>query len=240
MGLMLIVSVAVLAVLFLVAIIQYKLLILLFVRMVKGRYSFAYVAVFKYFFKKSPGSVAIKDDVINHVHFFFVDGCARLQTKKRISFSDVEFFSSKKQLRKKLGKPHYFTAFLMGEKIGEVYGYSDTLFGEDVRCLYFFVDNTLFLGEYSFGENSELDASYVASGLQEKYTGKQTNIEGDCFLIEDHENRKLYFGDDGFSIRIIYFNAGNDALNEEIRDYIQGSSKKKSKHHSLDVEMERL
>ncbi len=232
-----------LALFLIIVTLNYRFFALLIVRLVKGRYSFAYVAVFKYFFKKSPGSVAIKDDVINHIYMFFGDkGCIKQKTLKPISFENAKFFEKKPKLLKKLGRPDFYSVFLLNESIGEVFGYSDVLFGANVRLLYFFLEKRFFLGEYCFGEKSEVDAEAVITGLSQKYLGKnQVDCDSACIISNENENTKLYYLNDGFSFRIIYFNQSNEAVNEQIRGFLNGDKDRTNKTTTqYELEMERL
>ncbi len=243
MGFPMMLALGTLALFLIIVVLNYRFFVLSIVRLVKGRYSFAYVAVFKYFFKKSPGSVAIKDDVINHIYMFFGEnGCEKQKTLKPISFENAKFFEKKPKVLKKLGRPDYHSVFLMNDSIGEVFGYSDVLFGANVRILYFFLEKRFFLGEYSFGEKSEVDAAAVISGLRQKYLGKnQVDSDSACIISNENDNTKLYYLNDGFSFRIIYFNQSNEAVNEQIKGFLMGNKEKKNRVSTqYELEMERL
>jgi len=145
------------------------------------------------------------------------------KTDQTILFEQLPFSSTLKDIEKRNG---YFTCvnyFEVGESQFRTIGYRDHMLNISVMLLYFLCEDHFFMGEYMFSSHYQTISPKLAAALFEKY-GVANPGSVNQFYIEDANGSLLCFYEDGFCLRVKYFNEKACTAFNSLRDLFEKSS----------------
>jgi hypothetical protein len=191
-----------------------------YTRLFYGEYSYKYISLYKNYTKKSPHVYCFKDEIIFHIiPFISNENIKTLNTQKDIHFGDTKFFSNYSQIIKTKGTPFCFNTFMLNSTEVKVAGYKISMFGTEIKALYFFHDKIFFMGEYIIKkEDKNIDVAKFSKTLIKKYCEADFVID-ENFVIENSNGNIIHFSDDGFFVSIKYFSNQNKNISKNISDY---------------------
>ena len=212
-----------------------KLIILISIELLKGRYSYEYLSAFKKFFMRSPFQYGFDDEFIQKV-LSLVEEKGKspvFKTSVKINFGEYEFGSKMKKLLKQNGDPDYFSAFRVEDPAFEVKVCVYNSFVEGIKATtrYYYINDEFLMGEYVFKN--------VRSPIKQHISAKYLNngeIVPDKFLILNSRKNFIQYNNTAFTIDIQYIDIGNSHLLEKISGYQQ----KRSSMLSINENMEYL
>ena len=205
----------------LVAFLFRKSLILYFIEIVNGKYSYEYQKKFKHFFRTNPHPYCFKEEIFNHIQQ--LQQSLNAKTPKRL-FVQPEILNfplptTSKDLMKLLGKPTCFNSYRDPFFDLSVLGYDGIHFGQNSKRLYYFNHHKLVLSELVFDEFSQPRADTITSAFSESFqinmdTAKMMNLE-----LSDHT--QLLYCNSGFRISVKFYSTKNEHLMELMRVFGQ-------------------
>ena len=182
----------------------------LWIKMVYGKYSYAYANFFRKKNLKSDVIPTLKDHYLTHFYPFYrrIKDSVLMKTQGQIQFGETPFGSSYKASPKSHVEPDSYSVYKIGKNMLEVYGYRGTSFGAKHKEVLFFLDQQFVLGEYSLSKSEKAhqpDHDKLLLELVNRYQIPLGERRGN-FYIEDPADSLLYFDDKGFSLELAYFN----------------------------------
>lgn len=183
----------------------HKQLAIIIVRGLYGKYSVQFSKYYKSITGNNPFPFPVKDELIQH--FLMIN--EKLKTypvSGEIKFREFAFGTSLKTIRKNKGHFDYFKADKIGPCEIKNAGYDESLFGKQVREIYFLKDDKLTLGEYVFGATESEEKIKILDALKKRYsvTLSIESLNKGVFL-EDKNNSKIFLRDDGFNFVMRYY-----------------------------------
>lgn len=216
------IAVAILLVIIIIAVTWPKLK-LLFTRCFQGKYSLAYVSLYKKYYMKSPYAHCIKDEFIFRIFSFFEKSkdTKQFKTNKTIQFGETPFLVRYNDFNKTFGKPYCFNIYLIqpSDKKLKILGHKEQMYNTDMKALYYFIDNEFFMGEYVFKEINNETINKISNLLQKKYLDDILTEGTDDFYIEDKDNTIIYFSYTGFSLILRYYYRKDTQINNILEEY---------------------
>lgn len=141
-----------------------------------------------------------------------------LKTEQEISFCGFSFGTSIKEVVKTKGEPYYYTIEPTPRKdFIKVIGYNEYSGQHEIKAVYFFYRNILFLGEYVFPLTGHQYTDSVFRSMGEKYLNN-TMPGNTRFIIKDASDSIIITDNNGFELIVqYYFNTQEiEALLKEI------------------------
>jgi hypothetical protein len=195
-----------------------KAIILTFLKIIYGRYSYEFLSTYKRFFVRSPFQYCFRDDFIAHLLFVLSkkEEIPSYKSPKEIYFENTPYFINYKEFLKKKGTPYCFNAFLFHQFDFEIktLGYQENIAGSKAITLFYFMNDVFFMGEYIF-KNPRTD---IKSSLVNHFLGS-TEVTGDNFYIENTRNRIIHYQDTGFTVDIKYLNKEDESIINNLSGY---------------------
>jgi hypothetical protein len=209
------------AILFIVLmVILRKTIVLTFLRMIYGQYSYEFLSTYKKYFIRSPFQYCFRDDFIAHLLFVLSkkEEIPAYKSPKDIFFENTPYFIQYKEFLKKKGKPYCFNAFVFQQYDFEIkaLGYQENIAGSKAITLFYFMNDSFFMGEYIF-KNPKTD---IKSSLVNHFLD-QAEIQGDNFYIENTLNRIIHYQDTGFTVDIKYLNKEDESIIHNLKGYYE-------------------
>jgi len=216
------IAVIILAVIIIIAI-TWTRLKLFFTRIFRGKYSLAYINLYKKYYLKSPYAKCIKDEFIFRIFSFFEKSkdIKQYKTNKTIQFGETPFLVRYNDLIKTFGKPYCFNTYLIqpSDNKLKIIGHKEQMLNTDIKALYYFIDNTFFMGEYVFKEITHETINKISNLLQKKYLDDILTEGNDDFYIEDKDNTIIYFSYTGFALILRYYCRKDTQINSILEEY---------------------
>lgn len=225
----LIVSGAIILFIIILLIANHKIISLFFIKFFFGKYSYKYTAYHKAKFIKNPHPPCIKDDLMNHCVRFveFDTNASNFETNQIIQFGGFEFYTSFKVINGK-EKADCFSIYKLDNNIiAKAVGFKKEVFGNDIREVYFFINDVFFMGEYAFSDVSRMNNDKLVQMLKTKY-GIQKEITSDTFYIQDKNKSIIFFENNGFNISIKYINLTEPIINQAWESFFKNAYKKEA------------
>lgn len=203
----------------------YHLIFLLFTRLIFGKCSSRYFALYKRYTGKSPQGYCIKDDFINYIAGFYKDQdkIAKFSTEMDIQFQDCEFGTHFKKILTKRKKPFCVNSNRLKQFDLKVIGFKGALFAVEMKYYYFFVNGKFFLGQLTFKNPDQENIEKIIGVISKKYLLGQT-INSDHFMINGRNNTKLYCCFNGFYLTISYLCRADARINELLDEYWESTT----------------
>ncbi len=195
---------------------------LMTVRIIYGKYSFAYNELYKKLksfvhTEKTPFTKCIKN--LPHYNVFELikkDSSYKIyKTNRNISFGNTPFSDSFEKLRNESGKHFCYNIFKINLSEWKVLGYKEKKFETNMKTLYYFINNKFFFGEYVFSDVQVLNVPAIANALSKKYNVENFKNE-DRFYISDNSNNEIGFINNGITLTIKYFCRSDSEINSEL------------------------
>jgi len=195
-------------------------LIFFYIRLFYGKYSPRYYFIYKKYVKKSAYRPCYKDSFIAHIEIFLEndENYEIHNTSQKISFVNFNFGCSIKELKKVKGEPYYYTI----EKIGKAdiicIGYNEDSLNTEIKTIYYFLNNKLFMGEYVFKSVPSQIENNIYKTLEDKYLNEPIRNKT-CFIIKDYDQSVIIPENTGFELIIKYFCRENKEAYKLIKDH---------------------
>jgi hypothetical protein len=205
-----------------------------------GKYSSPFVKMFKRIYHANPYPHAAKSEIVEYISALReIKDVKQCNTHLTIAFGDYQSEINKINVVKDNGEPHSFSIREIGAYTIKIYGYNVSIFGMNALALYFVYKNQLFLGEYIIKrENQKVDYNYITQKMQKKYCSDSIVVQDDRFLIWDANASQILLLDDGFSVRLKYFNFENNNILNLLfaeQDKIRNAFQQHSNEYSVDL-----
>ena len=202
-----------------------KLVWLLLIHAIYGRYSHEFALQYKKFYIRSPFQYCFRDEFITHLLFFKdnQDKCPVIKTGKDIFFENIPFFVKYKEFIRKKGTPYCFNSYEFSHPrfTIQAVGYQEAVAGSKATIIYYFMDNLFFMGEYIFkNPKTGIKQSLLS------HFADNTDLIGDQFYILNHSDRIVHYQDTGFTIDIKYLSRENETITNKLQEYIDGLTNK--------------
>jgi hypothetical protein len=205
-------------ILFILAVYFRKTIALAIVRMIYGQFSFEFYHLYKKYFIRSPYQYCFRDEFITHLLYVISkkEEIPSYKSGKDIYFENTPYFINYKDFLKKKGMPHCFNAFAFNEPdfIIKAVGYQAMIAGSKAILVYYFMDDSFFMGEYIF-KNPK---NNIKASLTDYFLDKD-DFSTDNFYIENTKDRIIHYQDTGFTIDIKYLTKENQAIIEILDRY---------------------
>ncbi len=215
------IAVAILVVILIIAV-TWPRLKLFFTRVFRGKYSLAYVSLYRKYYMKSPYTHCIKDEFVFRILSFFEKSkdTKQFKTNKTIQFGETPFFIRHNDFIKTFGKPYCFNTYLIqpSNNTLKIIGYKEQMLNTDMKALYYFIDNTFFMGEYVFKEITHETINEISNLLQKKYLDDKLTEGTDDFYIENKDTM-IYFSYTGFALILGYYCRKDTQINNILEEY---------------------
>jgi hypothetical protein len=184
-----------------------KIIKLSIFRLLYGKYSFAYVNYHKKKYMKNPYPPCINDELVNHCfNFVNINKAKKLyNTQTEISFGVYPFYSKFSTVKRNV-IPNCYNIYKISNKGRvKIAGFKKEIPGNENKEIYFFLNDSFFMGEYTFSDVSKPSQVKLIMILASKYKiPALPDIES--FYIKDKHDSLIYFENNGFSITIQYIN----------------------------------
>jgi len=196
------------------------------IRMAYGHYSYEFLRTYKKYYVRSPFQYCFRDDFIAHLLFVLAkkEDIPSYKSFKDIYFENTPYFISYKDFLKLKGNPYCFNAFVFDHPDFEIkaLGYQETIVGSKAINLFYFMNDSFFMGEYIFkNPKTNIKASLIDHFLD------MHEFSHDNFYIENTKNRIIHFQNTGFTVDIKYLNKENKAIVDNLREYYKYITGKK-------------
>jgi hypothetical protein len=113
------------------------------------------------------------------------------------------------------GIPDCINVAKFAESRVKVIGYNETLQGMKMKSLFYFIDEKFVMGEFVFSDLIKVKPAKITGILSTKYLDG-TELTSDSIYITDPKTTILYYENNGFSICMRYFFAGDTQVNETL------------------------
>ncbi|MFW5756863.1 MAG: hypothetical protein ACOCWK_09680 [Tangfeifania sp.] len=192
------------------------------IRLLFGKYSFVYQEEFRslarYGKRRSnflkPCS---KVDALTHYRGAadYLEAVPRFHTDQPIVYNGDDFGVSFRKVKRQKGKFASYDVSRYGEKYyWKRLGYRQRIFNSGVHCIYHFLDNVFFFGEFFFSDVRKVDSTAVARSLMKKYCHKADAPSGN-FRISGSD-AFIFFQDNGINLSVKYISTSNGAINAKL------------------------
>lgn len=182
-------------------------IIFLFTRLFYGKYSPRYYFVYKKYVKKSAYRPCYRDSFIAHIENL-MEGIIKYQvmrTDQEISFGGFSFGSAINELVKAKGEPYYYTIEPTPRKdFIKAIGYNEYSGQHEIKAVYFFYRNALFMGEYVFPLAGQQYIDSIFRSMGEKYLNN-TMPDNSRFIIKDGSDAVIITDNNGFELIVQYY-----------------------------------
>ncbi|MCK4638592.1 MAG: hypothetical protein KAT33_04170 [Bacteroidales bacterium] len=216
------IAVVILVVILIIAV-RWPRLKLFFTRVFRGKYSLAYVSLYKKYYFKSPYTHCIKDEFVFRIFSFFEKSkdTKQFKTNKTIQFGETPFLIRYNDFIKTFGKPYCFNIYLIQPSTNKlkIIGHKEQMLNTDMKALYYFIDNKFFMGEYVFKEITHETINKISNLLQKKYLDDILTEGTDDFYIENKDNIIIYFSYTGFALILRYYCWKDTQINNILEEY---------------------
>jgi hypothetical protein len=183
-----------------------------------GQFSYEFFHLYKKYFVRSPHQYCFRDEFITHLLFVVSkkEEIPSFKSLKDIYFENTPYFTNYKDFLKKKGNPYCFNAFSFSHPdfVIKAAGYQATIAGSKAILVFYFMNDSFFMGEYIF-KNPKND---IKSSLTEHFLQRQDN-SGDNFYIENSKERVIHFQNTGFTVDIKYLSLENKAIINNLEHY---------------------
>jgi hypothetical protein len=206
-----------------ISIILFMILLVLFRKQVKikviqlkhGKYSYNYVKQFKKYANKSPFPYCFKDDIMPYLRLTNnkKDIALNFSSERILLCDEIPFNTSLHDILKTYGNPDCFNAFLIKNIELRTYGYFRERFNAPVKVVFFFINESLVMGEYIIDDLSKIDIQSVAKIFLES-AGVGTDTNSVHFFVNGKSDTTAYFYENGFSLLIRFMDDANTRFNE--------------------------
>ncbi|MBL7105587.1 MAG: hypothetical protein ISS18_14770 [Bacteroidales bacterium] len=203
-----------------IVILNYKLLLKLWVyKAYYGKFSYKYVDVFTKHHYYNPYRQAQTFEIDLFLNSLTNKSKEELITDNDIVFQGFELGKSYPDFRKQKGDPDYFTIQEFKDVQICIWGYGFKMYDYYAIVLFCFIDKIFVLGQYNFKKESQnVDFTDISNKLINKYFNDEEKI---CqnqkeIKIKDTKGSKVHLYDDGFSIRVSYFNPDIPIIKEKL------------------------
>lgn len=192
----------------------FPLLKLLYITLRYGKYSFEFLEFFKAHDLRNPHNNCIKDEITLRFLPFFkpAKNAVNHRTGKLVEFGDIAFMKPEKDLIKIKGNPACINIAKFHDSRAKVVGYHEVLEGMKMKSLYYFVDDTLIMGEYLFSDLTKAKPATLSALLSAKYLDHR-EVKEDTIYITDPSGNILYYEYNGFTVCMRYFFACDHRIN---------------------------
>lgn len=191
---------------------------LILIKIIHGKYSYAYVHKFKKYANKSPFPYCFKDDILPYLRLplFKKESTVNFNSDQNFQFEGLPFHCPEEDIIDELDRPDCFNAFKLKGIELKCFGYTGEEFGFRVKKVYFFADEEFILGEYIINGANKMNAIKIADLVLDRcsVSGK---IHSTRFLVKGKNNNCVFFYDNGFSVLVRYFNPDDELFLELIR-----------------------
>jgi hypothetical protein len=208
-----------------------------------GKYSSAYLAIYKRYTGQNPYAYCIKDDFINHIAGFYKKSnkLQEFNSSQDITFLDTDYGTSFSKVRKMNKKQLCLNANRLREFDLKVLGYRDIMFTAEMKKYFFFANGKFFLGELTFKNPNQKNIQQIVAVLAKKYLNGKIP-ETDTFLINGSNKTSLLCTNNGFHLKISYLSLAMSEVNSLLEEYWANTTQKTFQQSpSLETElMERL
>lgn len=148
-------------------------------------------------------------------------------TNAEIVFGSYSFYTRFSGI-KKISSLNCYNVYKLSNKYTvKVVGTKSEILGNEIREIYYFINDIFFMGEYSFSDVSDLNTGKIIGMLAEKY-GINKTYAFDSFYIRDNNDSLIHFGNNGFSISVQYINLRKPLINEVWDTYFKNVIKKET------------
>lgn len=204
-----------------------------------GKFSARYIEVHKKYTGKSPYGYCIKDDFVNHIASFYHKkvNYPVYRSQKPILYGKISYGAKFKEVFAANQKPFCVNSFRLDLFELKLLGYRSEMFDAEMKSYYFFIDNRLFMGEYTFKNPNEEKLKEVAQIIHKKYI-PGVAVDSMNFLIEGSNDAKLRFENTGFNLSLKYLDCSNQEINDLLVHYWNTAVKKDFDQVSTDFETE--
>lgn len=203
-----------------IVILNYKLLLKLWVyKAYYGKFSYKYVDVFTKHHYYNPYRQAQTSEIDVFINSLTNTSKEELQTDNDIVFQDVKLGKSYPDFHKKKGDPDYFSIQEFRDVKICIWGYGFKMYDYYAIVLFCFIDKIFVLGQYNFKKESQnVDFADISNKLINKYLNDEEKIYQNQkeIKIKDTKGSKVHLYDDGFSIRVSYFNPDIPIIKEKL------------------------
>lgn len=195
-------------------------------KLVYGEYSFEFISTYKSYYIKSPFQYCFKDEFLTHILYVLTkkEDIPTFKSQQDINFEGTPYFINYKSFLKKKGNPYCFNAYYF-DNVGfeiQALGYRSTIAGSKAVIIYYFMNDSFFMGEYIF-KNPKTN---IKNTLAEQYLEKRELTE-DNFYIENTKNRIIHFHNTGFTVDIKFLNREDPNIINNLTEYFSFFSGKK-------------
>ena len=209
-------------------------LIFFFTRLFYGKYSPQFYFIYKKHVKKSVYRPCYKDSFMAHVEPLMENDMSYeiYNTSQTINFINFDFGSSIKDLKKIKGEPYYYTIEKIEKQHIIVIGYNEDSGNAEIKTVYYFYKNKLYMGEYVFISIQSQVENDIYKALENKYLN-ETIQNKSRFIIKDKNQSYIIPENTGFELIIKYYCHENKEVYELLKDHFNkykksGIGKKKS------------
>lgn len=185
---------------------------------VYGKYSYEYLSTYKRFYIKSPFQYCIKDDFIAHIIYMLAkkENVPTFKSQHEIHFEKTPYFTRYRDFLKERGNPYCFNAFHFNQVGFEIkaLGYKSTIAGSKAVLIFYFLNDSFFMGEYIFKKpKTDIKANIAGLFLE------TNDLEEDNFYIENTKNRIIHFHNSGFTVDVKFLNREDEAVINKLTEY---------------------
>jgi len=166
-----------------------------------------------------------KMDPLNHFRKVLLDHASieKYISDEPISFGDVDFGLTFKQIRKLKGRFSYYDIQKYKEIKWQRLGFKEHILNYGVRRIYHIIDDEFFYGELFFPDIRNIDHKRIAGLLLKKYVGDADYTVGIDFRI-DCPDTFIFYENNGVSLSIKYISKQSDKITEKINQLTNQSS----------------
>jgi hypothetical protein len=221
-----ILALAVILALISIVTINYKSFLSLIIKLIFGKYSAKYYKLHKKLKGKYPYPISVKDNFIYYFRDILSPNTVIINSDEAIDFEDIAFLDSESTIKKKYGKPRYFSAIDLKHK-AKVLGYSNYKNDLKNRNLFFLYDNLFIMNMKSYKDLNGEQKTVIKDQFCNHF--RIQIPEESSFLVRDRNDNIAQYLDNGYAIRLKYFNSSNNdiynALKNELAHYLKSGRK---------------
>jgi hypothetical protein len=216
----------------------YPLIHIVFTKVIFGKFSAKYIDIHKKYTGKSPYGYCIKDDFVNHIASFYkINNIPVFESDKPVLFGQMPFGTTFKEVFKANPKPFCINSFRLEFFDLKMLGIRSEMFETEMKSYFYFINNILFMGEYTFKSPHDDKLNEVAMIIRKKYLyGSQ--MDSLNFIIQGSNDVRLRFENTGFNLSVKYLDQSNQEQNDKIAQYWNASVKKGFEENTSDFETE--
>ncbi len=195
------------------------------IRLIYGKYSLEYDKHFKRIFIRSPFQHCFREEFIQRVYFILDQKgkTTRYKSEAEITFENLPFKADFKKFITERGEPDCYNIFSFQKPsfIIKAAGYHQEVSGVKALVVYYFMDDSFFMGEYTFRNSfPKVKNTFI------KHFFPLNGIQVDNFYVEN-DSKIIHFKDSGFSIDIRYLDKEDTHVIHNLKSYYDQIKKKK-------------